>query len=66
MISNGRPWEYMHCILLFLPKLETLQVEYQINPWPEPSNELYLKKYYAQVARICDALYHIVLLGIVI
>jgi hypothetical protein len=30
-----------------LPELETLQVGYQRNPWPEPSNGLYLENYYA-------------------
>jgi hypothetical protein len=30
-----------------LPELEALQVGYQRNPWPEPSNGLYLEKYYA-------------------
>jgi hypothetical protein len=32
MTMNGRPWEDMHHIFLFLPKLETLQVDYQRNP----------------------------------
>jgi hypothetical protein len=47
MTMDDRPWEDMHHILFFLPKLETLEVDYQRNPWPEPSNGLYLKKYYA-------------------
>jgi hypothetical protein len=47
MTMDGRLWEGMHHIFLFLPELETLQVEYQRNPWPQPSDRFYLRKYYA-------------------
>jgi hypothetical protein len=47
MSTDGIPWEYMHHKLFFLLKLETLQDDYQRNHCLEPSNGLYLKKYYA-------------------
>jgi hypothetical protein len=38
MISDGRPWEYIPCRILFLPELENLCVDYQRNPWLHPRN----------------------------
>jgi hypothetical protein len=45
--TYGRPCEYMHSILFFVPKMETLQVDHQRNHYHEPSDGLYLKKYHA-------------------
>jgi hypothetical protein len=47
MIFYGIPLEYIHRILFFFPELETLQVDYQRNPWPEASNGICLNNYYA-------------------
>jgi len=44
MTMDDRSWEDTHYKLFIFPKIETLEVDYQINLWPDPSNELYLNK----------------------
>jgi hypothetical protein len=44
MTMTDRLWEDMYHQSFFISKLETLEVEYEINPCLEPHNGFYLKK----------------------
>jgi hypothetical protein len=47
MTMDGRLWEGMHHIFSFFPNWKLYRLNYQRNPWPQPSDRFYLRKYYA-------------------